>query len=26
MKTAYMNGDMRFPPYARWCDFAVTVQ
>jgi len=24
MKTAYMNGDMRYPPYARWCEFTVT--
>jgi len=24
MRTAYMNGDTRYPPYARWCDFTVT--
>ncbi len=24
-KDAYMGGDERFPPYARWCDFTVTV-
>jgi len=23
-KDAYMGGDERFPPYARWCDFTVT--
>jgi len=26
MRTAYENGDMRYPPYARWCDFTVTAQ
>jgi len=24
-RDAYMNGDESFPPYARWCDFTLTV-
>jgi len=24
-RKAWMDGDKRFPPYARWCDFTVTV-
>jgi len=26
LRDAYNGGDMRFPPYARWCDFTVTAQ
>jgi len=25
LKRAYMNGDMRYKPYAEWCDFTVRV-
>jgi len=26
LRDAYNNGDSRFPPYARWCDFTVEAQ